>query len=390
MLRPSGIYNTSYVEDQAIFRTRVDWFWTFVIAIGLVVLPLFSNDGPLGVGLISRATLGILTDGGILLISITGLNLLLGYTGQISLGQAAFMMVGAYASAVMARQTGVPFLLALPLAALISGLIGLGFGLVSLRVKGFYLAMATLAAQFMIPWAIQYYSGEWMYRQVKFLGPIADALRTMDLGGQDGMTVPAAEIFGFAIKSKISEYYLVLFFVILMGTVARNLVRSRLGRAWISIRDNDLAAEQLGINVYRHKLIAFFITAVYAGVAGSLNAHIKRSIGADSFDINASIQQLGMLVIGGAGFPLGPFFGITFFLFMERWLIDQVRDFLIDVLPQILASDTSNLATSLQAGLPPLLFGVFLAGFLIFQPRGIAYRWYIIQAAWRLRPFSKA
>ena len=389
MLRPSGVYNTDYVQDQAIFRTRVDWFWTIVIGILLLLLPQLSSEGVFGLKIIPISTLGILTDGGILLISITGLNLLLGYTGQISLGQAAFMMVGAFASAVMTRQTGLPFIIALPLAALISGLIGLIFGLASLRVKGFYLAMATLAAQFMIPWAIQYYSGEWVYARLKFLGPLAEALRDMELGGQDGMTVPAAKIFGYAIKSNVSEYYLVLFFVIIMATAARNLVRSRLGRAWISIRDNDLAAEQLGINVFRYKLVAFFITAVYAGVAGSLHAYIKRSVGADSFDINASIEQLGMLVIGGAGFPLGPVFGISFFLFMERWLIDYVRDIMIDILPKILSSDPTALGTSLQAGLPPLLFGIFLAGFLIFQPRGIAYRWFIFQAAWRLRPFAK-
>ncbi len=390
MLRPSGVYNTDYIQDQAIFRTRVDWFWTIVIGIILLMLPLLSSDGPFGLRIIPLASLGILTDGGILLISITGLNLLLGYTGQISLGQAAFMMVGAFSSAVMTRQTGLPFVIALPIAALLSGFIGLLFGLVSLRVKGFYLAMATLAAQFIIPWAIQYYSGEWVYQRIKFMGPIATALRDMELGGQDGMRVPAASVLGIEINSKLSEYYLVLFFVILMATAARNLIRSRLGRAWISIRDNDLAAEQLGIDVFRYKVIAFFITAIYAGVAGSLHAYIKRSVGADSFDITASIEQLGMLVIGGAGFPLGPLFGISFFMFIERWFIDYVRDFLLDIVPQILSSDTAALETSLQAGLPPLLFGIFLAGFLIFQPRGIAYRWFILQAAWRLRPFSKA
>jgi branched-chain amino acid transport system permease protein len=389
-MRPSGVYSTDYSQDQALFRTRVDYFWLAILGAILVILPQLSSQGLLGLSTVPISFLGIVTDGGILLISITGLNLLLGYTGQISLGQAAFMMVGAYSSAVFTKQTGLPFLIALPLSALVTGGVGLLFGLASLRVKGFYLAMATLAAQFIIPWAITNYSGNWVYNRLKFLGPIADALRDLDLGGQDGMSVPAAEIFGFAIRSKLSEYYLVMFFVVLTVVAARNMVRSRLGRAWISVRDNDLAAEQLGINVFRYKLLAFFISAIYAGIAGSLLAHVRRSIGADTFDINASIEQLGMLVIGGAGFVLGPFFGIAFFLLMERWLVDVIRDLLLPILPDILTfRDPALLETSLQSGLPPLLFGLFLAIFLIFQPRGIAYRWLILQAAWRLRPFSK-
>lgn len=389
-MRPSGVYNTNYIEDQAIFRTRVDRFWTIAILVGLVLFPLLTREGPLGLRIFPSTSLGVFTDGGILLISITGLNLLLGYTGQISLGQAAFNMVGAYASAVFVGQADIPFIIALPLAALFTGFIGLLFGLASLRVKGFYLAMATLAAQFIIPWAITSYDPEVTYSKLKGLGKIAEVLREMELGGQDGITAPAASIFGYTVRSNIAEYYLVLVFVIIMATAARNLIRSRTGRAWISIRDNDLAAEQLGINVFRYKVMAFFISAVYAGVAGSLQAHVRRSIGTDSFDITSSIQQLGMLVIGGAGFALGPTFGVTFFLFIERYLIDFVSDLLIKAGPGVLFFlDTNNLEANLQAGLPPLLFGLFLILFLIYQPRGIAYRWLILQAAWRLRPFSK-
>lgn len=376
-MRPSGIYSTNYVEDQAIWRTRVDRFWTVVLVVVAVVLPLLSASGPLGLQFVPETLLGILTDGGILLISIVGLNLLLGYTGQISLGQAAFMMVGAYSSAVLTRQSGVPFLLALPLSAFITGIVGLFFGLASLRVKGFYLAMATLAAQFIIPWAISSF-------------PDSNFLNA-DFGGDVGLTVPAATIFGVTLNSNSEEYYLVLFFAVFMWLIARNLVRSRVGRAWIAIRDNDLAAEQLGINVFRFKVMAFYMSAVYAGVAGCLLAHVKRTISPAGFEITESIEMLGMLVIGGAGFPLGPVFGVMFFLFIERWFIDVARDVLIDILPYILTfRERADLETALQAGLPPLLFGLFLAIFLIFQPRGLAYRWMILQAAWRLRPFSKA
>lgn len=369
-LRPSGIYDVNYVQDQSIVRTRVDWFWTFFIFAGLLILPFLSKDGPFGVSLVPSSLLGLMTTGGILLISITGLNLLLGYTGQISLGQAAFMMVGAYTSAVVARETDLPFILSLPVAALMAGSIGLIFGLTSLRVKGFYLAMATLAAQFIIPWAINSYNGD-----------------LVNLGRGNPLPVPKANVFGYAITTNRDEYYLVLFFAIITAIAARNLIRSRVGRAWISVRDNDLAAEQLGINIFRYKLLAFFISAVFAGIAGSLDAYVSRSVTETSFTLEASITQLAMLVIGGAGFPLGPLFGVTFYQFVDKRLIDFLGDFLREHLPNILTFLNPD---NIPLGLPNLLLGLLLALFLIYEPRGLAFRWSILQAAWRLRPFSKA
>jgi branched-chain amino acid transport system permease protein len=386
--RPSGVYDVTYEQDQAIIRTRVDKFWTILIALVLVGLPLFSSSGPFGVSFVSLRMIGIFITAGILLISVTGLNLLLGFTGQISLGQAAFMMVGAYTSAVLVRESNVPFLLALTIATLLSGLIGLVFGLASLRVKGFYLAMATLAAQFIIPWAIVNYrpANEIPIIKTPFqdLPLVGGTLASINLGHGDVLAVPSANWFGgglverlgdiywlfgglaqiielsIPLSNRIAEYYLVLFFLILTATAARNLIRSRVGRAWISIRDNDLAAEQLGINVFYYKLLAFFVCALY--------------------------EQLGMLVIGGAGFALGPTFGVAFFLFMDRVLVIELRNFFSEHLPKILTFIEPD---NIPPAIPPLLFGVFLAVFLIYEPRGIAYRWAILQAAWRLRPFSK-
>lgn len=369
-MRPSGVYDTNYVQAQALFRTRVDKFWTWVILAALVALPLFTKEGPLGVQFISLNLMNILTTGGILLIAVTGLNLLLGYTGQISLGQAAFMMVGAYTGAVLARQTSISFIIALPISALIAGIIGLAFGLASLRVKGFYLAMATLAAQFIIPWAINSYRGS-----------------LVNLGKGNPLPVPKASIFGWHVSSNLDEYYLVLFFVLLTAAAARNLIRSRVGRAWISIRDNDLAAEQLGIDVFRYKVLAFFISAVYAGIAGCLGAHVTRSVTDTSYGLETSIELLAMLVIGGAGFPLGPLFGVMFFLIMDRYIVHILNEFLQDELPKILTFLNPDY---IPIGLPHLILGVLLALFLIYEPRGLAYRWRILQAAWRLRPFSKA
>ncbi|PJF41788.1 MAG: branched-chain amino acid ABC transporter permease, partial [Phototrophicales bacterium] len=331
-MRPSGIYDTNYVQAGAIFRTRVDWFWTIVILVGLILLPQFSSLGSLGFSFVSSSFLALLTTGGILIIAITGLNLLLGYTGQISLGQAAFMMVGAYTAAVLARETEVPFIIGLPIAALISGIVGLIFGLPSLRVKGFYLAMATLAAQYIIPWAINNYNGSWF-----------------NLGKNQPMPLPRTSVLGFQIENNMHEYYLVLVFLIITAAAARNLVRSRVGRAWISIRDNDLAAEQLGINVFLYKVLAFFVCAVYAGIAGYLDAHISGSVSPDayappSFAPLYSIEMLAMLVIGGAGYPLGPTFGVVFYKFVDRYVVEFLNDIAVDYLPSILTTiDPENI-----------------------------------------------
>jgi branched-chain amino acid transport system permease protein len=374
-MRPSGVYDVNYVQANAIFRTRVDWFWSIAIFILLILIPQFSANGSMGVELISPSLLSLLTTGGILIISITGLNLLLGYTGQISLGQAAFMMVGAYTAAVLARETDVPFLASVVISALMAGAIGLLFGLPSLRVKGFYLAMATLAAQYIIPWAINNYDGAWF-----------------DLGNNQPMPMPRTSVFGFEISTNVHEYYLVLVFVLITAAAARNIVRSRIGRAWISIRDNDLAAEQLGINVFRYKVLAFFLCAVYAGIAGALDAHVKGSVSPDAYAPSAfiplrSIEYLAMLVIGGAGYPLGPAFGVMFYKFVDRYVVEFFNDLAVDYLPSILPAINPE---NIPVGMPNLLLGVMLALFLIYQPRGIAFRWTILQSAWRLRPFSKA
>ncbi len=374
-MRPSGIYDTNYVQAGAIFRTRVDWFWTVAILVGLLVLPQFSSLGSFGTNIVSSSILALLTTGGILIISITGLNLLLGYTGQISLGQAAFMMVGAYTGAVLARETDVSFLVGLPIAALIAGGVGLIFGLPSLRVKGFYLAMATLAAQYIIPWAINNYDGNWF-----------------NLGNNQPMPLPRTTVLGFQIENNLHEYYLVLVFVVITAGAARNLVRSRIGRAWISIRDNDLAAEQLGINVFRYKVLAFFLCALYAGIAGYLDAHVSGSVSPDAYAPSAfaplySIEMLAMLVIGGAGYPLGPTLGVVFYKFVDRYLVEFFNNIAVDYLPSILTTiDPDNI----PVGMPNLLLGLMLALFLIYQPRGLAFRWLILQSSWRLRPFSKA
>lgn len=386
-MRPSGIYNVNYEQDMSIYRTRVDWFWGIVILLTLLGLPLLTREGPFDLNLMSVSLLSTFTRVGIFIIIVTGLNLLMGYAGQISLGQAAFVMVGAYTSQVLVAQKGVTFWLALPISALVTGLVGLIFGIPSLRVRGFYLAMATLAAQFIIPWFIKSYEGEWFESGFwEATGFIGDFLREIDLGGATGKSVPAPELFGKTLNNELGMYYVVLVVMLLCAGAARNLIRSRVGRALISVRDNDLAAEQLGINVFRYKLLAFFIAAIYAGIAGSLQAHSNQSISPDAFNLQISIQYLGMLIVGGVGFPLGPALGVAFFFLIRDFIIPEVRPLLQEQLPNILPFVDQ---TNIEPALLPLLFGATLMVFLIYEPRGMAYRWALIQTAWKLRPFSQ-
>ena len=214
MSLPSGTFQESYAQDMAIFRTRTHWVLLLVFLSFLFTSPLFFSD----------RILTIFTIIGITIISVLGLNILTGYCGQISIGHAGFMAVGGYTSAILTAKLGWPFWTALPAAGLMAGVIGLIFGLPSLKIKGFYLIMATIAAQFIIIWVI---------------------LQLYDVtGGADGLAVPRPVIGGLVFKSKASYFYLVMVLTCLATYLAKNIVRTRVGRAFIAIRDNDLAADK--------------------------------------------------------------------------------------------------------------------------------------------------
>jgi len=350
VLRPAGEFDTSYARDMATIRQPWQWAALALFMAALFGMPLYASQSL--IALVNRI--------GIMIIAVQGLNLLVGYTGQISLGQAAFMTCGGYLSALLVGQLGLPFLVALPLAGLGAGLIGLLFGLPSLRVKGFYLVMATLAAQFIIPW----------FTRNAFKGL---------LNGAQGLNVEVPVIFGLEINTP--QRYLVLTLAVLTVTtiVAHNVSRSRLGRAFIAIRDNDLAAELLGINLFKVKLQAFFLAAIFAGLAGALAAHQLRHINSESFNLTDSIILMGMLVIGGLGSNLGPIFGA---------IIVEVLIEIATLLGPLFSGILPSTAYGAVQALRPLFFGGALMLFLIFEPRGLAYRWQLVKAAWRLRPFS--
>ncbi len=348
--RPAGEFDTSYESDMATIRQPWQWWLLITFIAALYFLPFYANQSI--VSFVNRVAITI--------IAVQGLNLLTGYTGQISLGQAGFMTVGGYISALLVNNLGWSFFLTMPAAALGAGLVGLFFGLPSLRVKGFYLTMATLAAQFIIPWFTR------------------NAFKET-LNGAQGINVQVPVLFGLEFNTPQRFMYISLTTLIITTIAAHNISKSRLGRAFVALRDHDLAAELLGINLFKYKLQAFFLAAVYAGIAGALAAHQIRHINSETFNLIDSVMYMGMLVIGGLGTNLGPIFGtIVIELLIEGATL--FGPFFITLFP-------STAAGAVQA-LRPLFFGMTLMAFLIFEPRGLAHRWQLVKTAWRLRPFS--
>ncbi len=331
---------------MAIFRTKLHWGVLFAFLVVLFACPLFFSD----------RMLTIMTMIGIAIISVHGLNILTGCCGQISIGHAGFMAVGGYTSAILCAKLGLPFWAALPCGALAAGIAGLIFGLPSLKIKGFYLIMATIAAQFIIIWTIiQLHS---------------------ITGGADGLSVPKPAIGRIVLSSKTNYFYLVMGFTCLATLLATNIMRTRAGRAFIAIRDNDLAAEVMGISLWSYKLQAFFIGCVYAGVAGSLLIHYFSFASTDQFPFMDSVWYLGMLIVGGMGSTAGAIFGAV-----ALKLLDE----LVTMAGPILSA---AVAPQAAASLALISHGLTIIIFLIFEPRGLHHRWEMIKAYFRLWPLS--
>jgi len=335
---------------MAIFRTKTHWVLLFSLLVALFTCPLYMGNYLLGVANLV----------GITIIAAIGLNILTGYCGQLSIGHAGFIAVGAYTSAVLTNRLELPFLVGLICAGLTAGLVGMLFGIPSLRVKGFYLAISTIAAQFIIIWIINHWSSV--------------------TGGFVGISVPYASIGGFTFKSEASQFYLIIGITVLTVYFAKNLARTRVGRAFVAIRDNDLAAEVMGINLFRYKLIAFFIGCFLAGIAGSLLAHWIGFMNAEHFSLTQSILYVGMIIIGGLGTTLGPILGAILLRILDQLLTMQFVPFLEETF--------TVLPAGFATGIAPMVFGLVIILFLILEPRGLAHRWQLFKASYRLWPFS--
>jgi branched-chain amino acid transport system permease protein len=348
MRRPCGIYSTTYSKDNAIFRTKNHWGLLIGFLILMMGLPLVFEP----------YVLNMFITFFVQLIAVLGLMILTGYCGQISLGQAAFACVGAFTSAVLVSKLGMPALVSFPCAILSSVIFGLCFGLPALRIKGFYLAMSTLAAQFIIIWLVNH------------LPEIT--------GGSDGMRVAKIQLAGMIIDSSAKYYYFSFGLAVVFTYIAKNLIRSKIGRAWIAIRDNDIAAEVMGVNLTNYKLLAFAICSAFAGVSGALWSHFVPAISWEHFTLWESIWYLAMIVIGGIGTITGAIFGTAFIR-----LLDELVTLLFPLITPIIPS----INESIVAGALLIIYGLAIAIFLIFEPRGLAHRWEMFKSWYRLWPF---
>jgi branched-chain amino acid transport system permease protein len=353
--RESGQFKTSYAADQALLPIAQDrWFVLAVLAFSFLVVPLWANEYWLQAVLIPFLVFSM---------AAIGLNLLLGYAGQLSLGTGGFMAVGAYAAYKLT--TAFPdmnLILVFVLAGACTAGVGIVFGIPSLRIKGFYLAVATLAAQFFLSWLFN--KVPWFY----------------NYNSSGTIAAPPRELFGIMVtgpeSSAVARYLLALTLVAVFALAARNLVRGRIGRGWMAIRDMDIAAEIIGFRPFSTKLSAFAISSFYCGVGGAMLLLLwLGSAETEAFDINVSFQVLFMVIIGGLGSILGSFLGAAFITLMPVFLTNA---------PQFVGLD---MATDTQKHLEVMIFGGLIIYFLIKEPHGLARLWQIGKEKLRRWPF---
>ena len=351
--RETGVFKTSYASDMALYPLP--------IARGTVIalLMLFIVIVPLAFGEYYLSIINLVL---ISIVGALGLNILVGYTGQISIGHAAFMSVGAYTAANLAVRAGLPFWITLPAGGLMAALVGAVVGIPSLRIKGLYLAIATLAGQLII---------EWIINHVPWISG----------GTQASIQVPRPSLFGYELKTQGELYFFLLFFTLIAIVAALNLVRSRIGRAFVAIRDQDIAAEIIGIDIFRYKLIAFAISSFYAGVCGVLYTYYFGIANYEQFQLGVSIEYLAMIIIGGLGSVLGSILGAAFVALLPlviRTVMESVGGYFFA------ANEMSTVVSSMRL----VIFGALIIVFLVMEPEGLNRLWRNIRNYFRVWPFS--
>jgi branched-chain amino acid transport system permease protein len=346
--RRCGDFRTDYQQEMTWFPSPRS---AVACAIGLVVLLL----APLA---LKSYGLALLIQIGYYAIAALGLNLVTGFTGQISLGHAAFFGFGAFCSAWLNNRFGVPVLLAIALAGLATAAVGLVFGTPAARIKGLYLAIATLAAQYIL---------EDFFNRASWF-----------TGGAAGAHANPVSLFGFAFNTDARYFYVVLVFVVLLFGFASNLMRTRDGRAMVAVRDHYLAAEIMGIALTRYRVLAFALASFYAGVAGALMGHYVGFVSTESINILLSVQMLGMIIIGGLGSIMGSALGAAFMVLMPE---------AVETIFHALGSTAAGADKGLVY-LKEISIGAVIILFLVFEPDGLAHRWRQIKAWWKLYPFS--
>jgi branched-chain amino acid transport system permease protein len=350
--RPCGDFRLSYGADQAIFPT----LGARVAVVGFVGLLALS---PL---VLSPYILSLLIQIGYFGVAAIGLNILVGYSGQISLGHAAFFGLGAFTSCYLSNTYSVPVFLSIPLAGLVVTAIGMIFGAPAARLRGLYLAIATFAAQVILE--------DFFARAFWFTG------------GTAGAHAKPFELFGFAFRTDNTYAYVVLVYAVILTLYASNLMRARDGRAIIAVRDHYLSAEMMGINLTKYRVLAFGISSFYAGVAGGLMAHYLGFVSSESISIFLSIQFLAMIIIGGLGSIKGAWLGTAFIV-----LLPQVIEAGVHVMKDTNWGNIPAITTGLEY-MKEIVVGLVIILFLIFEPEGLARRWRLLKASWKLYPFS--
>jgi branched-chain amino acid transport system permease protein len=352
MMLPSGVLSEKYESAIAIFRTRTQWLLLAAVVILLFCVPLFATDYWV------RLLTGLATT----IVALFGLHILTGLCGQFSIGHAAFMGVGAYTVAILTNSLGWNGWVCLPLSGIAAGMVGLFFGLPSYRLKGFYLAISTLAASFIIAWCINYDKFEdWT-------------------GGFGGLVLERLKLGGIDFNDREALYLVAISIMLLATFLTANIQRTRAGRNFLAIRDNERAAEVSGINVFRYKLLAFFIGCFFAGIAGWLWAYSMRNVNADQFNLELSIWMVGMLIIGGMGSIAGVFFGAAAFRLLQH-IIDISTPHVADIVPQ---SMEPQIHVVMSLG----VYSIILLAFLILEPRGLSHQWEKFKLYYRLYPYA--
>ena len=347
--REAGQFKPTYQADNQIFPIRQDRLGIYaLLAIAFVVVPLFASPYTFSAILIPFL---------IFSLAALGLNILTGYAGQLSLGTAAFMAVGAFASYnFVLRIPGIPILVAFALGGLCAAMVGVAFGLPSLRIRGFYLAAATLATQFFVVWCLTKIG--WF----------------TNYSSSGVITAQQITILGYDFTTPASKYLLTLSIVCVMALMVKNMVRSNVGRSWMAVRDMDVAAEVIGFRLMRTKLLAFAVSSFYCGVAGALYAYAYLgTVEPEAYSLDLSFRILFMIIIGGVGTIIGSFFGAAFIV-------------LLPILLNIIAH-TFGLPTSVASNLELMVFGALIIFFLIVEPHGLARLWQIAKEKLRLWPF---
>jgi len=351
-LIPSGDFRTSYAADTMIFPTTTSRNFAILGVVLICFAPMvFTNYW-----------LSISIQIGIFAIAALGLNVLVGFTGQISIGHAAFFLLGAFTSAYISNNAPIPVFFAIPLAGVVTALVGLIFGIPAARLKGLYLVIATLAAQYIL---LDFFSrAEWF------------------TGGSVPASANPFSIFGFTLRGDKQYFYVVLAYVLASYILVTNLMRTRDGRALVAIRDHYLSAEIMGINLTKYRTLSFGLAAFFAGIAGALYAHYQLVVSQEGFGIERSILFLAMIIIGGTGSIMGTLMGTAFVV-----LLPETMEFLSLYLKGGAIDKALSLNNNITF-LREIAIGVIIIAFLMFEPDGLAHRWRQIKAYWKLYPFS--